>query len=459
MKLRRTFAVTIAVTAAAVTAGVLPASAGSTLNGGGSSFISNMMEECGKQYNAPATANMNSDVISYSSTGSGTGKTNFAAGTYKFGGSESAYTSGAPANFVYVPLIAGPIGIAYRLDGVTPAGSTVSLSAETVAKIFAGTITMWNDPAIVAENTLNKIAAIKKTSKSGAVATATKVGNKVKLKLATNAAGLKKFKGKKVVITRTTLANKVTDVLSAPLGATLTKSVNYSKDARYDFKIGTTSLGSVTVDDTIIVPTTLTLPATPIRVAYRSGTSGTTNMFTNYLNKTVPAIWTKTANDAFTSAFPTSIPTNGTFQAASGNDGVTNIVKTTNGAVTYAELSFIQERASSGVLAANVKNNGGRFVAPSTKGTAVFYSEAVVEADGLVTPDYSVASLDSYPINAIAYGLASKNVTAENTGVKSFFSFFLNTCAPATAAAKSYAALSGPILTKSLAQVAKISAG
>ena len=111
-------------------------------------------------------------------------------------------------------------------------------------------------------------------------------------------------------------------------------------------------------------------------------------------------------------------------------------MKTTNGAITYAELSFIQERASSGVLAANVKNNGGRFVAPSTKGTAVFYSEAVVEADGLVTPDYSVASLDSYPINAIAYGLASKNVNTENTGVKNYFSFFLNTCAPATAAAK-----------------------
>jgi ABC-type phosphate transport system substrate-binding protein len=418
-----------------------------------------MMETCGSKYNADPAYNNGSDVISYSSTGSGTGKTNFANGTYKFGGSESSYSSGAPANFVYVPLIAGPIGIAYRLDGVTPAGSTVSLSADTVAKIFAGTITMWNDPAIVAENTVSKIAAVKKTAKNGAVATAAKAGNKVNLKLATNAAGLKKFKGKKVTITRTTLAKKVTDVLTAPLAATLTKSVNYSKDARYDFKIGTTSLGSVTVDDTIIVPATLTLPATPIRVAYRSGTSGTTNMFTNYLNKTIPAIWSKPANDAFTTAFPTSIPTNGTFQAASGNDGVTNLVKTTNGAITYAELSFIKERESAGVLAANVKNNGGRFVAPSTNGAAVFYAEAVVEADGLVTADYSVASLDAYPINAIAYGLASKTASVENTGVKNFFSYFLNVCSPQNAASKYYAALNGSILTKAVAQVGKISAG
>ena len=459
MKLRRTFAATLAVTAMIATAGINSASAASTINGGGSSFISNMMETCGSKYNADPAYNNGSDVISYSSTGSGTGKTNFANGTYKFGGSESSYSSGAPANFVYVPLIAGPIGIAYRLDGVTPAGSTVSLSADTVAKIFAGTITMWNDPAIVAENTVSKIAAVKKTAKNGAVATAAKAGNKVNLKLATNAAGLKKFKGKKVTITRTTLAKKVTDVLTAPLAATLTKSVNYSKDARYDFKIGTTSLGSVTVDDTIIVPATLTLPATPIRVAYRSGTSGTTNMFTNYLNKTVPAIWTKTANDAFTTAFPTSIPTNGTFQAASGNDGVTNLVKTTNGAITYAELSFIKERESAGVLAANIKNNGGRFVAPSTNGAAVFYAEAVVEADGLVTADYSVASLDAYPINAIAYGLASKTASVENTGVKNFFSYFLNVCSPQNAASKYYAALNGSILTKAVAQVGKISAG
>lgn len=457
MKIRRTFAVTIAATAAVATAGIMPASAGSTLNGGGSSFISNMVETCSAQYNGNA-ANVNSDVVSYSSVGSGTGKTNFAAGTYKFGGTESAYSSGAPANFVYVPLIAGPIGIAYRLDGVTPADSTINLGAETVAKIFAGQITMWNDPLIQADNTLKKIVAIRTAKKNGAVARAAKSGNLVNLTLNTDAAGLKKFKGKNVVITRTTAAGKVTDVLTAKISAKIAKSVNYSKGARYNFKVGVTSLGSVTVDDTII-SRTLQMPATPIRVAYRSGTSGTTNMFTNYLNKIVPSIWTKTANDAFTTAFPASIPTNGTFQAASGNDGVTNYVKANNGSITYAELSFIQERASAGVKAAAIANNGGRYVAPSTTASSLFYSEATVEADGLVTADYTVQSADAYLINAIAYGLASKTASADNTAVKNYFTYFLSTCAPKDAAGKSYAALTGSILTKALAQVAKISAG
>lgn len=448
---------TIAATAAVATAGIMPASAGSTLNGGGSSFISNMVETCSAQYNGNA-ANVNSDVVSYSSVGSGTGKTNFAAGTYKFGGTESAYSSGAPANFVYVPLIAGPIGIAYRLDGVTPADSTINLGAETVAKIFAGQITMWNDPLIQADNTLKKIVAIRTAKKNGAVARAAKSGNLVNLTLNTDAAGLKKFKGKNVVITRTTAAGKVTDVLTAKISAKIAKSVNYSKGARYNFKVGVTSLGSVTVDDTII-SRTLQMPATPIRVAYRSGTSGTTNMFTNYLNKIVPSIWTKTANDAFTTAFPASIPTNGTFQAASGNDGVTNYVKANNGSITYAELSFIQERASAGVKAAAIANNGGRYVAPSTTASSLFYSEATVEADGLVTADYTVQSADAYLINAIAYGLASKTASADNTAVKNYFTYFLSICAPKDAAGKSYAALTGSILTKALAQVAKISAG
>ena len=57
------------------------------------------------------------------------------------------------------------------------------------------------------------------------------------------------------------------------------------------------------------------------------------------------------------------------------------------------------------------------------------------------------------------YGLASKKVTSENTEVMNCLSLYLNTDAPANTAEKSYAALSGPILTKALAEVAKISAG
>ena len=196
MKLRRTFAATFAVTAAIAAAGISPVSAASTVNGGGSSFIANLVDICSAQYNRNTLANPNTDTVSYSSVGSGTGKTNFAAGTYKFGATDSLYSSGAPANFVYVPLVAGPIGVGYRLDGVTPADTPVQLKAETVAKIFAGTIKTWNDAAIVADNTAKTTLAVKKTAKYGVTATAAKSGTKVNLKVVATAAALKGSKAR-----------------------------------------------------------------------------------------------------------------------------------------------------------------------------------------------------------------------------------------------------------------------
>lgn len=333
----------------------------STLNGGGSSFVANLVDICSAQYNGDALVNPNKDTVSYSSVGSGTGKTNFASGTYKFGATDSLYSSGAPDNFVYVPLVAGPIGVGYRLDGVTPENVSLQLKAETVAKIFAGSITMWNDPAIVADN-------------------------------------------------------------------------SSSQD-------------------------TVSLPATPIVVAYRSGTSGTTSNFTDYLSKTSPSIWTKAANDSFTTAFPGTLPTNGTFQAASGSDGVANYVQDHNGAITYTELSYLDERAASGVKSAAVENNSGAFVLPSSSASADFFADAAVDEAGTVTKDYMVKSATAYMINAIAYGLGYKAVSTDNGAVKSYFSFFLNTCSSKNGAGAGYAPLSGSILTKALAQVAKINAG
>lgn len=445
----------VAISASAV--GINPASAGSTLNGGGSTFVQNMQEKCISLYNGDSSFNSNSDVVSYSGVGSGTGKTNFANGTFKFGATDSLYTSGAPSNFVYVPLIAGALSVMYRLDGVSPATETVRLSPITVAKIFAGQINMWNDAAIKADNTAKTTPAVKKGTKAGVTVTIAKAGAKVTVTAKASAAALKKFKGKAVVFAKTTAKKKTSKAGSAPaLKATVSQTFKYAKGDIYTVKVGTTSIAAVGVD-AIVSGTTLTLPATPIRVAYRSGNSGTSNNFTNFLNKSVGTVWTKNASDSFTSAFPGSIPTNGTFQAASGSDGVANYVRDNNGAVTYTEQSFADERLSASVKSALIKNNAGIYVGPTSAGSAAFYSEAAVDAAGVVTPDYTVAAADAYMINAIAYGLASTTNNADNSAVKNYFDYFLGKCAPATAASKGYAALSGSILMKALAQVAKIS--
>lgn len=455
MKLRRKFATVAAIAVLASVAPVSSAIAGTSLGGGGATFLANMMDICAAQYNRNQTYNPNTDTVTYASVGSSSGKTNFANGTYKFGGSESAYSSGAPAGLVYIPLVGGPIAIGYRVDGATPATAQVRLTGELVAKIFAGQITNWNDPAIAAVNKATTVAKKLSSTNAGVTATVKKVGTKVNFTVKLNAAARKKFAKSKVVITRTALGGSPKIVLSSAPKATLTRSIAYAKNTFYTVKAGKTTIGTLAVEQ-VKDGETITFPNLAIRVAYRSGGSGTTNNFANYLNKSFPSIWTKATNDNFTTAFPGTVPSDGSFQSASGNEGVSNYVRDNNGAITYAEISFLEERK---VKSAAIQNPGKKFVAASPVSSAIWFEAADVSADGLVTQNYTNTAADAYPINAISYGLASKTPSADNTAVKSFFSYFIDVCAPKNAAAVGYTALQGAILAKADAQVAKISAG
>jgi ABC-type phosphate transport system substrate-binding protein len=346
----------------------------------------------------------------------------------------------------------------YRLDGVSPAGATVRLSPTTVGKIFAGQIKMWNDGNIAADNKAKTIAAVKKVSKNGVTVSVAKSGSKLNFTGVANAAALKKFAGKKVVITRTSKSGVKTQIFSKVIAGKLSASIGYQKGASYAVKAGTTSLGSVGVDSSV-EGVTITFPATPIKVAYRSGGSGTSNNFTKFLNNKVGSIWTNPANDTFTTAFPggsSAVPADGSFQSASGSDGVANYVTGNNGAITYTELSYVEERKTASVKSALIGNNAGKFVAPSAAATSAFYAEAAVAADGLVTPDYAVAAEDAYLINAVSYGLGATANTTANVAVRNWFSFFVNKCAPASAEGAFYAPLAGNLLTKALAQAAKV---
>jgi phosphate transport system substrate-binding protein len=269
------------------------------------------------------------------------------------------------------------------------------------------------------------------------------------------AAARTKYKNAKITISRTALGGSPKIVLSAKPKATLTRSIAYAKNTIYTVKAGRTTVGILAVEN-VKDGVTITFPSLAIRVVHRSDGSGTTNNFANYLNKSYPSIWTKATNDAFTSAFPGTIPTDGSFQSARGNEGLANYVRDNNGAITYAELSYLEER---GVKAAAVMNPGKRYVAPSPVSSAVWFEAAEVADTGLVTQNFANTAADAYPINAISYGLASKTTSADNTAVKSYFSYFLSQCAPKNAAGAGYTALQGAILTKALAQVNKISAG
>ena len=120
------------------------------VTGAGSSFIANFINECRIQYGKTSGHN-----IEYTPLGSGAGINMFMQGTVDFAASDvAASQTNKTKEFVYVPLIAGPIAIAYRIDGYK---GKIQLKKETLAKIFAGDITKWNDPQIVKDNTIKKV--------------------------------------------------------------------------------------------------------------------------------------------------------------------------------------------------------------------------------------------------------------------------------------------------------------
>jgi phosphate transport system substrate-binding protein len=123
---------------------VAPAAyANETITGSGSSYMNSMQQTCIAGYSAAST-----NKVTYTSKGSGTGKTEFANGSTQFGGSDSLYSSDQPANFTYVPLVGGPIAIVFNVSGV----KTLNLTPKLLDEIFTAKITKWNDAKIKAVN-------------------------------------------------------------------------------------------------------------------------------------------------------------------------------------------------------------------------------------------------------------------------------------------------------------------
>jgi len=125
-----------------------------TLNGSGASSMAAGQEAwiAGFQIANPGV------TVNYGPTGSGTGRAQFMTGATSFTGSDSYWkdeelledfpscvAGTMPWEF---PIWISPIAIIFNLDGI----SSLNMDGPTVAGIFAGEITMWNDAAIAATN-------------------------------------------------------------------------------------------------------------------------------------------------------------------------------------------------------------------------------------------------------------------------------------------------------------------
>lgn len=237
--------------------------------------------------------------ISYQSVGSGQGIRDFIAYLTDFGGTDAAIAAArveaeAP-DALHVPTVLGAVVPTYNLAGVPQ----LNFSATTLAGIYLGSITSWDDAAIAADNP------------------------------------------------------------------------------------------------------GVALPATSITVVYRSDSSGTTSIFTDYLTKVSPD-WANAVGSGTAVAFPAGV-------GAPGNAGVASTVVQTDGAIGYVELIYA---LANDLGYGAVQNAAGNYISATTE-------SVTAAADGIEYPESVAVSITNppgefaYPIAGFTYILVRGNTYSD----------------------------------------------
>ena len=299
-----------------------PASGGSgsaggaqTLTGVGSSAQKAAQEKWVADFQ---TANPNI-TVNYSPDGSGAGRSAFIAGAANFAGSDRAFKDdemgagkfagcAADSNALNLPVYISPIAVVFNIDGV----KDLTLDPATLAGIFAGKITKWNDPAIAKTN---------------------------------------------------------------PKAS---------------------------------------LPSAAITAVHRADDSGTTNNFTDTLNKTAPQVWTAAASDTFPADFGG--------EAATGTSGVIQAVSGGKNTIGYADESQAGDLGKASILV------GGKALQPTAEAAAAIldHSQTVPGRDA---NDLAYAldrtSEGVYPAVLVSYAIVCQTYKdpAVGTLVKSYVGY------------------------------------
>jgi phosphate transport system substrate-binding protein len=279
-----------------------------TLAASGSTAQANAMTRFVAAYSKACSG----QTLNYTANGSGAGISEFLVGKTDFGGSDTPLSGDqyaaakqrcGGADAWNLPVVFGPLAITYNLAAV----DSLVLDAPTLAKIFNGTITRWDDPALTALNA--------------------------------------------------------------------------------------------------------SMPAEDIRVIYRSDASGTTYNFQSYLQAASGGAWNKGVGKTFDGGVGTG---------ATGNNGTSQLVKTTEGAISYNELSFALQQ---GLYAAEIKTPASRRslrpvrIGTDTVGKTITGAKIIGNGNDLVldlSSFYNPAQPDVYPIVLATYEIVcSKYPTAD----------------------------------------------
>jgi len=188
----------------------------------------------------------------------------------------------------------------------------------------------------------------------------------------------------------------------------------------------------------------VTLPSTPIVIARRSDSSGTTSNFSGFLEDAAPN-W-KLGSDS-TISWPA------TSRGGNGNGGVAQIVKTTPGAIGYVDFS---DAKASGLTYASVKNKDGNFIAPSVQSATTAAENATVSPD-LTFSAIWASGAQSYPVTYQSWVLVYQKQSSANTTkmLKAYLGYLLGD-GQKLLPGLNYAPLPASLDQKAKAQLSKI---
>lgn len=358
------------------------ASAAVSLTGAGSTFAGPLIEACKAGYNAKT-----GNTFTYGLGGSGAGRTASDKKTSLVNFSDTPHLA-ARDGVIHIPVIAGPIAVMYNISRKQP----IYLSPVTVAGIFGGTITKWNDPKIAADNNRSVKEVIYQTDGKGAA--------------------IKDKAGKPIVL------------------RTVTRSIRY------------------------------TLPAQPIKVIFRSDSSGTNGAFTAALHGAAGDVWTKAGNNSWTTTFPgdlNSVANLGRIVGASGSAAVTALAAKTPYSITYAESSYADVN---GLQMANIKNAAGNYQAPTASGVSALLGAGSFSDKGIITYNYTTTDPGAYLFGTATYALidTKQEDAATATAIKDLLSFILDPKCPNTNPGLDYTTITGALYDLDVKLIAKISA-
>ncbi len=331
---------------AALMLGVATAAPAQSLTGAGATFPNPIYSKWFDSYSKKTGVQIN-----YQSIGSGGGIKQYTEGTVDFGATDgpmSADQMGAvQGKVLHIPTVMGAVVLTYNLP--VAGAAQLKLDGPTIADIFFGRITKWNDRRIAASNP-----------------------------------GVK-------------------------------------------------------------------LPDQDVIVVHRSDGSGTSYIFTDYLSKVSPE-WKQKVGSATAVNWPAGL-------GGKGNEGVTQQVKQSDGAIGYVELIYA---VSNKLPYAQVRNAGGKFIEASLASVTAAAASAKFEKNTDFRVSITNAPGDaSYPISSFTWLLVQPDMkdAAKAKALKTFLDWMVTEEAQQMAAALQYAPLPQAVVALVKERIKTLKAG